>query len=250
MSPDRQPAIRPVRFSYDDGHSTGAHAHEEHQLVYASRGVLSVETAGSRWVLPAQRAAWIPAQTSHTVFAESTAEMAALYIEAVGPTVRGGLSVFEVSPLLRHLVLHLLEDDATDDGARARLERVVLDQLAAAPLAPTGLRRLADPRLQAIADLLRADPRDNRTLKDFGAVVGASERTLQRLFVAETGTTFGRWRTQLRLQEGLIWLGRGESVTVAATRAGYDQPSAFIAAFRTTFGTTPGRFVRGIQAQP
>lgn len=248
MSPERQPAIRPVRFSYDDGHSTGAHAHDEHQLVYASQGVLSVETPGFRWVLPTHRAAWIPAQTPHTVSAESTAEMAALYIEATGPAARDGLAVFEVSPLLRHLVLHLL-DDASDDEARARLERVVLDQLASAPLAPTALRQVADPRLQAIADLLRDDPRDSRTLREFGAAVGASERTLQRLFVAETGTTFGRWRTQLRLQEGLIWLGRGESVTTAATRAGYDQPSAFIAAFRATFGTTPGRFVREIRTE-
>ena len=53
----------------------------------------------------------------------------------------------------------------------------------------------------------------------------------------------GRWRTRLRLQHGLIWLGRGHNVTTAAVRSGYDQPSAFIAAFKRSFGTTPGRFV-------
>ena len=218
--------------------------HDEHQLVYARDGVLSVETAGSRWVLPPQRAGWIPAGTFHTVFAEAASTMATLYIEAIGAPVVDGVVVFDVSPLLRHLVLHVLDDTETG-AARERLERVVLDQLAVAPEVPVRLPRLSDPRLRAIEAALEHDPRDARTLAEFGRDVGAGERTLQRLFAAETGTTFGRWRTLLRLQHGLVWLGRGVTVTTAATRSGYDQPSAFIAAFKAAFGTTPGRYVSG-----
>ena len=243
MPVERQPRVRPVGFTYAAGDATGTHAHDEHQLVYAGEGVLSVETESARWVLPAQRAAWVPAGIEHDVAAESDATMAALYVESVGEPALTDLAVFDVSPLLRQLVLHLL-DDPPAGAARTRLERVVLDQIAAAPEAPLRLPRLRDERLRAIATHLEADPRDGRTLHDFGQLVGASERTLQRLFVQEAGTTFGRWRTQLRLQHGLIWLGRGETVTTAATRSGYDQPSAFIAAFKTAFGTTPGRFVR------
>ncbi|MEM9464649.1 MAG: helix-turn-helix transcriptional regulator [Actinomycetota bacterium] len=246
MSTERQPRIRPRRFDYPAGHSTGRHVHDEHQLVYASDGVLSVETEGSRWVLPGQRAAWIPAGVFHTVIAASDATMAALYVEAIGEPVRDGLVVFDVSPLLRQLIVHLVDQvgGEPDDGpARTRLERVALDQLATAPEMPVRLARLRDPRLRSIEAAFEADPRDGRTLAQFGAAVGAGERTLQRLFAAETGTTFGRWRTLLRLQHGLVELGRGASVTTAATRAGYDQPSAFIAAFKATFGTTPGRYV-------
>ncbi|MEM7288061.1 MAG: helix-turn-helix transcriptional regulator [Actinomycetota bacterium] len=243
MPRKRQPWVRPARFSYEEGHSTGDHAHDEHQLVYSGHGVLSVETEGSRWVLPTQRAAWVPAGVTHTVFAESTTTMAALYIEDLGPPARDGVAVFAVSALLRQLVLHLVADD-TAGPERRRVEQVTIDQIAAAPSEPLRLQRLVDPRLRIVEEALRRDPRDDRTLRAFGDIAGASERTLQRLFVAETGTTFGRWRTRLRLQHGLIWLGRGESVTTAATRSGYDQPSAFIAAFRATFGTTPGRFVR------
>lgn len=230
-------------FTYDEGHATGSHAHDEHQLVYAGHGVLSLETSGSRWILPAQRAAWIPAGVQHNVCAESAATMAALYVEDLGPPARDGVAVFDVSPLLRQLILHLVEVPTGGDERR-RLEQVTLDQLAAAPRAPLQLPRLVDPRLRAIAELLERDPRDSRTLRMFGEVVGASERTLQRLFINETGVTFGHWRTRLRLQHGLIWLGRGENVTTAATRSGYDQPSAFIAAFKATFGTTPGRYAR------
>ena len=232
-----------MEFRYGDGHSTGEHTHDEHQVVYAADGVLSVETQGFHWVLPTQRLAWIPAGATHTVFAESEAAMAALYIEEWGPPAIADVGVFDVSPLLRQLILHVLVDGSTGEERR-RLERVLLDQLAAAPETPSRLPRVHDPRLRDIARHLHADPSDTRTLRDFGRVVGASERTLQRLFVAETGTTFGRWRTLLRLQHALIWLGRGETVTVAAIRSGYHQPSAFIAAFRSVFGTTPARFVR------
>lgn len=243
MPAERQPRIRPEAFNYAEGHSTGRHVHDEHQLVYAREGVLSVETEGSRWVLPTQRAAWIPAGIFHTVFAESAATMATLYVEASGPSIVDGVAVFGISPLLRQIVLHLLDDDGGGD-ARVRLERVALDQLAAAPEVPVRLPRLRDPRLRAVADAFEVDARDGRTLEQFGLAVGASERTLQRLFTAETGMTFGRWRTLLRLQHGLVALGRGDTVTTAATRAGYDQPSAFIAAFKSAFGTTPGQYVK------
>ena len=84
---ERQPQVRPVGFVYAAGAATGAHAHDEHQLVYAGEGVLSVETDAARWILPAQRAAWVPAGIVHEVAAESDATMAALYVEAVGEPV-------------------------------------------------------------------------------------------------------------------------------------------------------------------
>ncbi|MEM9203437.1 MAG: helix-turn-helix transcriptional regulator [Actinomycetota bacterium] len=243
MPPTRQPRVRAVRFSYPAHHSTGEHVHDDHQLVYAGDGVLSVETATFRWVLPSQQAAWIPAGEAHTVVAESDATMATLYVEPLGAPTLDELTVFDVSPLLRHLVLALLDDSVGSADARARVEQVVLDQLDLASEVPVRLSRVRDPRLRAVVDALEVDPRDRRTLAQFGATIGAGERTLQRLFLAETGTTFGRWRTTYRLQHGLVWLGRGASVTTAATRSGYDQPSAFIAAFKIAFGVTPGQYV-------
>ena len=87
MPVKRQPRIRAVGFDYGAGHTTGLHVHDEHQVVYAGDGVLSVETELARWVLPAQRAAWIPAGIFHTVFAESDATMATLYVEAIGAPI-------------------------------------------------------------------------------------------------------------------------------------------------------------------
>jgi AraC-like DNA-binding protein len=81
--------------------------------------------------------------------------------------------------------------------------------------------------------------------RQWGREVGASERTLARAFHAETGVSFGRWRTQLRLQSALPTLAEGGSVASASDRAGYESPSAFVAAFRRETGMTPAEYFRG-----
>ena len=72
--------------------------------------------------------------------------------------------------------------------------------------------------------------------------VAASPRTLERLFQKETGMTFGRWRQQLRLLHALRLLAAGRPVSAIALEVGYDSPSAFIAMFKRTLGTTPYRY--------
>jgi AraC-like DNA-binding protein len=74
--------------------------------------------------------------------------------------------------------------------------------------------------------------------------VGASGRTLAREFVAEAGVPFGRWRTLLRLQAALSMLAAGQPVSRVAGRVGYENPSAFVAAFRRQTGLTPAAYFR------
>ncbi len=72
--------------------------------------------------------------------------------------------------------------------------------------------------------------------------VGASERTLSRLFRQEAGMSFPQWRTQFRLQHALVLLADRTPVTTTALACGWSNPSAFIETFRRTFGATPGKF--------
>jgi AraC-like DNA-binding protein len=242
MPPSSQSFIRPATFMYRAGETVPEHTHSEHQLVYADFGLLCVDTPSSRWVVPPLRALWVPAQTPHAITARVDSEMSTLYLDqTVAVTGLDDVTVISVSPLLRELITHIHQSPPTGP-ALARLNGVILDHLTTAPTAPLDLPRLRDPRARAIAEALEHDPRDRRTLREFGRDVGASERTLQRLFTAETGSTFGHWRTQLRLQHGVIALGQGHSVSTATTTSGYNEPSAFIAAFRSAFGTTPGRY--------
>lgn len=98
----------------------------------------------------------------------------------------------------------------------------------------------SDPRLRELCEILRDDPADNRTLAALGARVGASDRTLTRLFKADLGMTFPQWRTQLRLYRALVLLAENVPVTAVAHACGWSSTSAFIDVFRRAFGHPPG----------
>lgn len=125
---------------------------------------------------------------------------------------------------------------------------LILDSLHVLEIAPLQLPMpgdaTGDPRALRVAELLLADPSDRRTIAQLARHSGASRRTIERIFVATTGMTFGRWRQQLRLMHALRLLGSGAKVTHAALEAGYSSSSAFIAAFRKAFGTTPTSYFR------
>jgi AraC-like DNA-binding protein len=151
-----------------------------------------------------------------------------------------------VSPLLRELIAHAVSLDILDRrvDAQRRLMDVILDQLATLPVAAMNIPQPKDARAVKLASLLQANPGEPRGLAALAHVVGASPRTLERLFKADTGMSLGRWRQQLRLAHSLRLLAVGQPVTSVALDVGYDSPSAFVSSFRKTFGTTPGRYFR------
>jgi len=100
----------------------------------------------------------------------------------------------------------------------------------------------SDARLIPVTDALSTHPADPRSLEDWAMEVGASTRTLTRLFTAETGMTFREWRQQVRLLEALTRLGEGHPVTNVAMDLGYDSQSAFISMFKRALGKTPGKY--------
>jgi AraC-like DNA-binding protein len=225
----------------------GWHYHDVPQLVYPSSGVLAISAAAGTWVVPPQRAVWIPARVPHAHQAHGPVQMRTLAFPpaaAVDPRLRQSPAVLAVSPLLREIIVALTSRDDPPYTARQRedMERVALDQLRRTGQLPVRLPALGDDRLRAVAALLRADPADGRTLAQFGLAVGASERTLSRLFRRQAGMSFPQWRTQFRLQCALVLLADGTPVTTTALACGWSNPSAFIEAFHGAFGATPGKF--------
>jgi AraC-like DNA-binding protein len=149
-----------------------------------------------------------------------------------------------VSALLREVIVALTGDETLSADDRADLSRVALRRLTPTPALRHHLPIPADPRLRDVAAILIDDPAEQRTLTELGRAVGASERTLSRLFRRDTAMTFPQWRAQLRLQHSMILLTAGHSVTAAAIASGYSNVSAYIAAFRDAFGVTPAGYGR------
>ncbi|WP_378732010.1 AraC family transcriptional regulator [Nocardia brasiliensis] len=227
------------------GHWFDTHEHPQHQIAWAARGVIAVEVADDRWVLPPTRALWIPGGTRHRTGSADGAEMRGIYVEPERcPVTFTAPTMLRVTRLLHELFDHL-GAPATAAARRERAEAVVFDLLEPVEVIPVGAHRPTDPRARQVADALTDDPADPRTLAGFAAAVATSPRTLARLFIAETGITFGQWRTQIRLASSLPLLAAGLPIARIAGRVGYAAPSAYVAAFRRAVGVSPGRYFSG-----
>jgi AraC-like DNA-binding protein len=227
------------------GHRFPVHRHRRGHLVYPATGVLSVTTDAGTWIAPANRAAWIPAGADHHHRAHGRTDMRVLFLP---PSLAARLperpAVLAVSALAREALLSLTAGTGPgrSRAAENRLRTVVVDELVLAPEQPLHLPEPADGRLRVLADLLRRDPANPATLAELGREVGASERTLSRLFHSELGMSFRQWRGQLRIHHALILLASGRAVTDIATACGWANPTSFIDAFSAVLGQTPGRY--------
>src|ERR1700735_2836936 len=82
-SNDRKSAITTLTRDYAAGHVIPSHFHDRDQLVYASRGVMTIRTRDGTWVVPPNRAVWIPAEIPHTITMSGLVSMRTLYLKAV-----------------------------------------------------------------------------------------------------------------------------------------------------------------------
>jgi AraC-like DNA-binding protein len=214
--------------------------------VYAARGVLSVHTERGTSIVPANRVAWTPAGFTHYHRAHGSTDMRILFLPAsLARLAPDHPAVFLTSDLAREILLSLTGTRKYDGAASARLLRVLVDELQEAAEQPLQLPEPQDDRLQTIARMLYENPADNTPLAQLGRAIGASARTLSRLFHDELGMTFYEWRTQLRIYHALVLLGDGHDTTYVANACGWANPSGFIAAFNNIIGTTPGRYRTG-----
>jgi AraC-like DNA-binding protein/quercetin dioxygenase-like cupin family protein len=240
-------AVVAMAKDFPNGHVIPFHQHARSQLLYASSGVMTVTTASGIWVVPPLRAVWIPALMEHQISCSGRLSMRTLYIKSeVAPHLSQECCVVAVPPVLRELILyattlpHLYKPDSLEE----RIMNVILDLVQTLKVTPLDLPIPRDGRLNKIFKGLTKNTADNRTLEDWGKTVGATSRTLARLFRSETGMSFTQWRQQFRILEGLRRLAREEPVTAVALDLGYDSPSAFIAMFRKALGRTPGQYFK------
>ncbi|WP_433654524.1 AraC family transcriptional regulator [Nocardia sp. CA-128927] len=227
----------------EHGTHIAVHSHRQGQLLYASTGVLATTTELGTWVAPADRLTWTPPgfAHSHRIYGETDCRVVNVPRELCD-SLPSRPTVFAVTPLLREALVALTTDRTFRPGARERLRQVMIDELTDSPEQVLYLPAPQDDRLRAATDLLHADPGNTATLAELGRSVGASERTLSRLFHAELGMSFHQWRTLLRVQHALVHLLDGHPVTSTALACGWSNPTSFIEAFTAIVGQTPGRY--------
>ena len=240
-------AIAAMAKSFAPGDTISPHAHERDQVLYAIEGVMRVATAREAWIVPPHRALYVPAGVDHGVAMRGNVEMRTLYIE---PGAHSNLPynpvVLEISPLLRALILALLDEPLLydEDGRGGWLASLVIDELTRAHHLPLVIPMPRDERLKRLCKELLDDPSRNETLDQWAEKVGASARTLSRLFSNEVGLTFAQWRQRVRFHNAMEAIVRGEPIGAVAHANGYESASAFTAAFRKAFGVTPAKLAK------
>lgn len=227
----------------DDMPAAVVHRHDEGQLVLSLAGTVACKVPDAHWIVPPQCALWIPAGVPHMSHASANAQCYFLFVSTAVSSLPRECCSLRITPMLREMILELAGSSGTR-GPRNRilLVQLLLDELARMPVERTCFPIPADPRLRSIAQALIDEPDDRRTVKQWSAYIGVSERTLSRQIFDETGMSFSAWRRQLHLSVALRALSMGRTVQQVSGDIGYESVTAFITMFKKALGTTPARY--------
>jgi AraC-like DNA-binding protein/quercetin dioxygenase-like cupin family protein len=234
---------------YRKGTRLDTHMHREAQLVYAARGTMQVTTPKGRWLVPPDRAVWVPARLAHSIDVLADIDMRTLYFEL--PWLARERQdkkldaefVVRVSPLLHETILALF-DGRNHTVRTGLLIRLVMLELHQAEDSATFVPLPQEPRCRRAAAIVLDDPTALHEIETLARQVGTSARTLSRLFVSETQLSFKSWRQRARIAAAIERLSTeaGVSIKQLASDLGYASVPAFSHAFRQVTGRTPTEF--------
>lgn len=222
------------------------HSHARGQLLFLTEGLVEAEITGSgTWIVPPQRAVWIPPYIEHEIRMIHSAKLSNVYItpEAAQLLPRN-CQVMNVSTLLRELIIHLANMPLLYDeqGADGRIVDVFLDQLDLSEEIPLHLPMPSSKALLKITQTLLDSPQQQYSMQYWEQHLGISSRTLARRFLKETTMTYSQWRQQAKLLNALQRIAQGEAVANIAFDLGYQSQSAFISMFKKALGKTPAKY--------
>jgi AraC-like DNA-binding protein/quercetin dioxygenase-like cupin family protein len=241
--------IHLVARHYKKGVRLGAHMHREAQLVYAIRGTMQVTTPKGRWLVPPDRAVWVPARLEHSIDVLADIEMRTLYFDLAWLAQQSRSKhlnaeyVVRVSRLLHETILALF--DGRNDPIRDELlVSLALLELHEAEDSATFIPLPQEPRCRRAADIVLGDPTGSHEIETLARAVGASARTLSRLFASQTQLSFKSWCQRARIAAAIEKLSTESNVSVKqlASDLGYASVPAFSHAFRQVTGKTPTEF--------
>lgn len=208
------------------------------------------------YIVPPSRGVWIAPGALHSITVLETAEFRTLYMDASAtPPGWEGCRVIVISALVRELIQSLDSARSAADPTREHLlTALVLDEIAHADTQALGVplprADSGDKRLRALCEAVLRDPSARSTLTDWAAKVGASERTMARLFRDELGLGYQQWRQQVALAHALPLITRGTPISDVAAASGYASDSAFSAMFKAAMGQPPRYFQNRREAMP
>jgi AraC-like DNA-binding protein len=246
-------ALEAVATRHDAGVEIERHAHPEGQLTVVLCGTAAITSAAGWLLAPPGFGIWVPPNVEHQASYSEASELINLRLPAaLGAPLGAQCRSVMVSDLLRELAREAATVIANDrqDPALPLFASLIVHQASRPVLThPLFVPDGQDRRLKQATAILRRHPEQRLRLEVLAAQVHTSSRTLARLFVAETGMTFGRWCEHLRVVSAVEQLCRGKSILQTALDLGYQSASSFTSLFTRLLGVPPRRYLRQLRAE-
>lgn len=222
------------------------HYHSRGQLVYADEGIMELYIHDTYWLLPSSKGIYIPPQCNHKMRAKTDVYLKTLYINEENFDLPNETTGIYISALLRELIVqaanipnNYLKNSFEDKLLQFTIEVIIQSQnnLFYLPLGK-------DSRIQSLCHYLLQNPTDNRILNEWAESLGASSRTLIRLFKKETGLSYTIWRENLKVLHAINLLTNQKPISYISSSLGYSSQSAFSVMFKRITNMTPKQYFK------
>ncbi|CDL82713.1 AraC family transcriptional regulator [Xenorhabdus szentirmaii] len=225
-------------------HDSGIHQHDMGQLLFTQRGCIKITLADQISILPPTRVAWIPPKTWHRAEMRGSVGYRSIYLNVLETELIAERSeVLEATPLLQALLERIAISSFDLDwyqGKGAHLLAVFFDEIREARREQTLLPLPFDRRLAGLSFEQLPPP-----LHTLATYIGASEKTITRIFHRETGMNYQQWRQQWRLVKAIELLAQNKTLSYVAQELGFVSDSAFVTFFRKFTGKPPRAYMAG-----
>ncbi|MDQ0322852.1 AraC-like DNA-binding protein [Pararhizobium capsulatum DSM 1112] len=190
-------------------------------------------------------AIWIPPDAQHWMRTGSNNEM--LYVDvnrAESRTLGSECRIMTMTPLLSALISATLPQNAHDriNHHNEALHNLLRHELIAAKDVPLSIVIPQDRRISGVAMAALENPGAIVSVETWLIEVAASRKTIERLFITETGMPPSRWLRHARILHAISQIAAGEKISSVAMNMGYESTSAFSYMFRRLLGVSPSDF--------
>ena len=226
-------------------HDSGVHFHEKDQLLSSQHGCMTITLENIKYVLPPMRAAWIPKGVLHNAQSTNVAQYRSLYFDpSLAARLPRKIRIFDVTPLMRLLIERMaFWPFEKPENEQVNTLNLFIEELNNSKDVYLQLPLPKDYRLQSWIAKIDDEAFTAPSLASLSQLVGASEKTITRIFNRETGMPYQSWRQQWRLLGAIELLSSGSRIPEVADRLGFSSDSAFIYFFRQKTGQTPMNFM-------
>lgn len=225
------------------------HAHQRHQLIYAFSGTLRLEAANGIYLLPPQRAAWIPAGISHRTTLRNVVSASVFFAPELVSSEQKQIRIIPAAPIVREMVRYALrwppnrdQDDGLADSYFQTMGLLCGEwskQEAGFRLPAAKSKQISTAMEYTLANLEKAD------LAGAAQAAALSPRQFRRRFRAECSIGWQQFHHQARMLRAMELLTAPQtSVTEVAYEVGFNSLSAFAKSFVRFTGQTPREYRR------